>query len=45
MREGVALKLRQIGNLFDAIETIDAAADEEWKTMEEQKAEYLVLIG
>ena len=45
MKEGVALKLSQTRNLFDAIETIDAAADEEWKTLEGQKAEYLVHLG
>ena len=42
LREGVALKFRQTRNLFDAIETIDAAADGEWKTLERQKAAYLV---
>ena len=45
LREGVALKLRQTRNLFDATETTDAAADEGWKTLEGQKAEYLVHVG
>ena len=45
LREGVALKLRQTKNLFDATERIVVAPDKKRKNLEGQKAEYLVLLG